>query len=65
MLTYEIVRTIGINVHSETYSISTYNPQTETFIGEYTVEADARNAIRHVSQAQERDNNTHIDRNRL
>ena len=50
MLTKEIVRTIGIDVHSETYSISTYNPQTETFIGECTVEADARNVIRYVSK---------------
>ena len=50
MLTNEIVRTIGIDVHSETYSISTYNPQTETFIGECTVEADARTVIRYVSK---------------
>ena len=50
MLTNEIVRTIGIDVHSETYSISTYNPQTGTFIGECTVEADARNVIRYVAK---------------
>lgn len=50
MLTNEIVRTIGIDVHSETYSISTCNPQTETFIGECTVEADAKNVIRYVSK---------------
>ena len=50
MLTKEIVRTIGIDVHSETYSISTYNPKTETFIGECTVEAEAKNVIRYVSK---------------
>ena len=50
MLTNEIVRAIGIDVHSETYSISTYNPQTGTFIGECTVEADARNVIRYVAK---------------
>lgn len=50
MLTKEIVRTIGIDVHSETYSISTYNPQTESFIGECTVEADGKNVIRYVAK---------------
>lgn len=48
MLNNEIVRTIGIDVHSETYSISTYNPHSESFIGECTVEADAKNVIRYV-----------------
>ena len=50
MLTKEIVRTIGIDVHSETYSISTYNPQTESYIGECTVEADGKNVIRYVAK---------------
>lgn len=50
MLTKEIVRAIGIDVHSETYSISTYNPQTESFIGECTVEADGKNVIRYVAK---------------
>ena len=50
MLTKEIVRAIGIDVHSETYSISTYNPQTGSFIGECTVEADGKNVIRYVAK---------------
>ena len=50
MSTNEIVRTIGIDVHSETYSISTYNPHSESFIGECTVEADAKNVIRYVAR---------------
>ena len=50
MLTKEIVRTIGIDVHSETYSISTYNPHSESFIGECTIEAEAKNVIKYVAR---------------
>lgn len=50
MLTKETVRTIGIDVHAETYSISTYNPQSESFIGECTVEAATKNIIKYVSR---------------
>ena len=50
MLTNEIVRTIGIDVHSKTYSISTYNPHSESFIGECTVEAEAKNVIKYVAR---------------
>ena len=50
MLTKEIVRTIGIDVHAETYSISAYNPQSESYIGECTVEADSKNIIRYVNR---------------
>ena len=50
MLTNEIVRTIGIDVHSQTYSISSYNPHAEAFIGECTVEADPKTVIRYIAK---------------
>ena len=50
MITKEIVRTIGIDVHAETYSISIYNPQSKSFIGECTVEAATKNIIKYVSR---------------
>ena len=50
MLTNGIVRTIGIDVHSETYSISTYNPHSESFIGECTIEAEVKNVIKYVAR---------------
>ena len=50
MLINEIVRTIRIDVHSKTYSISTYNPHSELFIGECTIEAEVKNVFKYVAR---------------
>jgi hypothetical protein len=43
-----IVRTVGIDVHKDTYSICTFCPETDSFCGELTVASDARTVISYV-----------------
>lgn len=50
MFIKEIVRIIGSDVHSETYSISTHNSHSESFIGEGTVKAEAKNVIKYIAR---------------
>jgi transposase len=46
------IRTIGIDVHKDTYALSTYCPETETFIGEITTASESRMVINYVRRLQ-------------
>lgn len=50
MYNNEIVRTIGIDVHKDSYAIATYDPKTGAFFAETTVNADPKSVIRYVDR---------------
>lgn len=46
----EIVRTIGIDVHKDSYSLSTFNPQSGSFVAECTTSADPKSVVAYVDR---------------
>ena len=46
----EIVRTIGIDVHKDSYSLSTFNPQSGSFVAECTIAADPKSVVAYVDR---------------
>ena len=50
MKTNEIVRTIGIDVHKDSYSMSTFNPQSGSFVAECTTVAAPKSVVAYVDR---------------
>ena len=50
MKTNEIVRTIGIDVHKDSYSLSTFNPQSGSFVAECTTVAAPKSVVAYVDR---------------
>ena len=46
----EIVRTIGIDVHKDSYSLSTFNPQSGSFVTECTTSAAPKSVVAYVDR---------------
>ena len=46
----EIVRTIGIDVHKDSYSLSTFNPQSGLFVAECTTSTDPKSVVAYVDR---------------
>ena len=46
----QMIRTIGIDVHKDSYSISAFNPQTTNFSAETTVAADSNSVITYLKR---------------
>lgn len=46
----EIVRTIGIDVHKDSYSLSTFNPQSGSFVAECTTSAATKSVVAYVDR---------------
>jgi len=46
------IRTIGIDVHKDSYSICTYCPQADSFGGEITLESSSKMVIKYVKRLQ-------------
>lgn len=46
------IRTIGIDVHKDTYALSTYCPETDSFIGEITTASESKMVINYVRKLQ-------------
>ena len=46
----EIVRTIGIDVHKDSYSLSTFNPQSGSFVAECTTVAAPKSVVAYVDR---------------
>ena len=46
----EIVRTIGIDVHKDSYSLSTFNPKSGLFVAECTTSADPKSVVAYVDR---------------
>lgn len=58
MLTREIVRTIGIDVHKDSFSLSTFIPQSGSFVAECIMAADSQSVINYVKRLRKENDST-------
>jgi len=50
MFTKPSIRTIGIDVHKDSYTLSTYCPETDSHIGEITTSSCSKMVINYVKK---------------
>ncbi|MGB4408319.1 MAG: IS110 family transposase [Sphaerochaeta sp.] len=53
MLNKSSIRTIGIDVHKESYSLCTYCPESDSFVGEITVASSSKMVANYIRRLQE------------
>ncbi len=52
MLNKVSIRTIGIDVHKESYSLCTYCPESDSFVGEITTASNSKMVVNYIKRLQ-------------
>jgi transposase len=60
MLNKSSIRTIGVDVHKESYSLCTYCPESDSFVGEITMTSSSKMVANYVKRLKDLEPNVSI-----